>query len=185
MKNTYLTSHFPLIAILFFSLSFALYAENVITTWLRDIGLYMGMREFFSDVGIKLTLLFLLVLLFFMVFSALKLIADTINELSLLFFSKDEEGSSLQKIRGGSWFYLLASILSIFFMRMPLGIIITFLLGTFVYFIYFVYKASDSMSTGGLIGMIFFHISFWSAFIFTISYAAIRLYNSLINSLPL
>ncbi|WP_240376396.1 DUF5366 family protein [Bacillus piscicola] len=185
MKNTYITSHFPLISILFFSLSLSIYMENVITLWLADIGLYAGMLEFFSEAGIKLTMLFLLMLFFFMVFSALKLIADTINELSLLFFSKDEEGASLQKVRGGSWVYLVGGAISLLFVTFPVGIGISFLVATLIYFIYFIYKVSDTMNGSGLIGTVFFHVSFWSALLFSVCFAAIKLYNSFINSLPL
>ncbi|MFS0595620.1 DUF5366 family protein [Peribacillus frigoritolerans] len=54
-----------------------------------NLGIYQGMLEFFSEAGIKLALLIVLLLLFFMVFAALKLISDTILELSLFFFSKE------------------------------------------------------------------------------------------------
>lgn len=185
MKNTYLTSHFPLFSILLFSISLSIYTENIIIEWLSDIGLYTGMLEFFSETGIKLTLLFLLTFFYFMVFAALKLIADTMIELSLLFFSKDEEGNDLRKIRGGTWIYLIASCCSLLFITFPAGIGASFILATFIYFIYFVYNVAESMSGAGLFGMIFFHISFWCVFVMAVIYAAIRLYNSFINSLPI
>ena len=83
MTNRYITSHFPLISILLFSLAFAIFFQGFILTQLVDLGIYNGMREFISESGIKLTLLFLMQLFFFMVFSALKLIADTTIELSI------------------------------------------------------------------------------------------------------
>ncbi|MDP1417058.1 DUF5366 family protein [Peribacillus simplex] len=55
-------------------------------------GICQGMLEFFSETGIKLALLIVLLLLFFMVFTVLKLISDTILELSLLLFSKGSGG---------------------------------------------------------------------------------------------
>ncbi|WP_348639474.1 DUF5366 family protein [Salibacterium salarium] len=160
MRNTYLTSHFPLFSILLFSISFSLYFEKKLTAWLMNIGLYKGMLEFFSETGIQLTLLFFLVLFFFMIFSALKLIVDTVMELSLLFFSQDVEGNELQKIRGGTWIYLIASVCSLFLVRVPVGILILFLSATVIYFIYFVYKVGESMSGARLFGIIFFHVSF-------------------------
>ncbi|MDQ0299913.1 hypothetical protein J2S78_002333 [Salibacterium salarium] len=185
MRNTYLTSHFPLFSILLFSISFAIYTELQLTEWLMNVGLYQGMLEFFSETGIKFTLLFFLVLFFFMIFSALKLIVDTVMELSLLFFSQDVEGNELRKVRGGTWIYLIASVCSLFFVTVPIGIVSCFLAATIIYFIFFVYKVGESMSGAGLFGMIFFHVSFWSVSTVAILYAAFRLYNSLIKSLPL
>lgn len=184
MANRYITSHFPLFSILLFSLSFAIYTQLYITDLLVKLGLYSGMREFFSEHGIKLTLLFLLLLFFFMVFSALKLIADTMIELSMLFFSKDEDGSELNKGRAGSWIYLIASIVSLFFSQHILFIVGLFLVASFVYFIYVVVKISRVLSVFGLIGLVFFHIFFWSMFLVAVTYASIKLYNSFIASLP-
>lgn len=88
MKNPYLTSYFPLLAIIMFSLSLSVRTEMEIAAILKNAGIYEGMLEFFSETGIKLSLLTLLMVLFFMVFAAMKLLADTINEVSLLFFFK-------------------------------------------------------------------------------------------------
>lgn len=184
VKNTYLTSHFPLISILLFSTSFSLYTEGLVINKLHDLGVYSGMTEFISESGIKLTLLFLLMLLFFMVFAALKLIADTTIELSLLFFSKDKEGKELTKIRSGAWFYLIGSVISLFFFKYILFVLIIVVLVSFGYFIFFVYKVSSSLSNAGLIGIIFFHVFFWSAFVLSVFYAIIKLYNSFIAGLP-
>ena len=57
-----------------------------------------------------------------MVFSALKLIANTVTELALLFFAKDPEGANLRKIRIGSAVYLGASLLSFIFVQYAAGI---------------------------------------------------------------
>lgn len=185
MKNTYLTSHFPLFSILIFSTAFALFTENFIIDQLIKLGLYPGMTEFFSESGIKLTLLFLSLLFFFMVFSALKLIADTTIQLSLLFFSKDEVGGDLNKIRSGSWIGLIASVVALVFNQQIVALMIVFLIATFVYFVYFLYKISDSLDLIGLVGMVMFHLLFWGTFSLTVFYAAIKLYNSFIASLPL
>lgn len=184
VKNTYLTSHFPLISILLFSTAFSLYTEGLVIKKLHDLGVYSGMTEFFSENGIKLTLLFLLILLFFMIFAALKLIADTTFELSLLFFSKDKDGKELTKIRSGSWLFLIGSVISLFFFKYILFVVIIFVLVSFGYFIFFVYKVSSSLSYVGLIGIIFFQMFFWAAFVLSVSYAIIKLYNSFIAGLP-
>ncbi|WP_100371850.1 YufK family protein [Bacillus sp. FJAT-45037] len=185
MSNRYITSHFPLISILLFSLTFALYMQTFLLEQLVELGVYEGMREFFSENGIKLTLLFLLMLFFFMVFSALKLIADTTNELSMLFFSKDVEGLELNKARAGSSIFMVISIMSIALTQNILHLAAAFVLACFIYFVYFVYKVSDSLSPFGLIGLIFFHVIFWSTLIIAVIYALLKLYNSFIASLPL
>ncbi len=184
LKNTYLTSHFPLISILLFSISFSLYTQGFIVQKLNELGVYHGMTEVFSESGIKLTLLFLLMLLYFMIFAALKLIADTIVELSLLFFSKDQEGTELTKIRSGSWLYLIGGLLSLLFFQKIVVVALVLLVVTFSYFVYFVSKVSSSLSTIGLVGLIFFHVFFWFSFTLAIFYALIKLYNSFVASLP-
>ena len=114
MKNPYLTSYFPLLAIIMFSLSLAVRTEIELAKVLKNVGIYEGMLEFFSETGIKLSFLALLLVLFFMVFAAMKLIADTVNEVSLLFFSKDFEGESLKLIRQGSSIYFAGGVASLF-----------------------------------------------------------------------
>ncbi|MFC0561709.1 YufK family protein [Halalkalibacter alkalisediminis] len=184
MTNRYITSHFPLISILLFSLAFAIFFQGFLLNQLVDLGIYNGMREFISESGIKLTLLFLLQLFFFMVFSALKLIADTTIELSMLFFSKDEEGNELNKVRAGSWIYLVSSILALLLAQYVLLIVILFLVASLCYFIYLVYKISNTLTTAGLIGFIFFQVIFWSVFILAVVLALVKLYNSFMASLP-
>ncbi|WP_416149065.1 DUF5366 family protein [Salipaludibacillus sp. HK11] len=185
MKNTYLTSHFPLISIVLFSLAFSIYMERVLINYLQTIGLYSGMIEFFSESGIHLALLFVLWLFFFMLFAALKLIANTINELSLLFFSKDEEGTDLRNVRRGTWFFLIGGVFSIVASVDIIFLLSVFILSCFSYFIFFIYKVSDSLSFSALIGLILFHLFFWFAFGIAVAYTIVKLYNSLIASLPL
>lgn len=184
MSNRYLTGHFPLIAIILFSLSLSFYGQGFMLTQLEDIGVYDGMLEFFTESGIKLAILFLFLILFFMIFSALKLIADTTIQLSMLFFSKDEDGSELNKARAGSWIFLGASLLSLLLTSEIFFIGVLFIAACLVYFMFFVYKIYDSLSILGLIGFIFFHVVFWGALILAISYTSLRLYNSFIQSLP-
>lgn len=185
MKNTYLTSYFPLLSILLFSLSLSIRVEMTLIEMLKGAGIYEGMKEFFSDGGIKLALLLLLVILFFMVFAALKLIADTINELSLLFFSKESEGESLKQIRSGSIIYFIGGALSLLSLYSFLGIGAIFLLTTVIYFIYFVFKISSSMTIVGIVGVIFFQVVVWSTLLTGVTYIAVKVYNSLMASLPI
>ncbi|WP_216830767.1 DUF5366 family protein [Alkalihalobacterium elongatum] len=185
MKNKYITSHFPLFSILIYSTSIALFTEGFIVNQLEILGIYDGMMQFFSESGIKITLLFLLLLFFFMVFSALKLIADTVVQLSLLFFSQDEKGDELNKIRSGTWIYLISSLIALIFFHSIVVIIIVFVTATFFYFVFFLYKLSHSLTPLHMFGLIMFHLLFWFTFIISVAYATLKLYNSFIASLPL
>lgn len=185
MKNTYFTSYFPLLSIILFSLSLSIKVEKLLLTFLQDTGIYGGMLEFFSESGIKLSLLVLLLTIFFMVFAALKLLANTINELSLLFFSKDSEGENLKLIRNGAIIYFIASALSLVSLNSFIGIGIIFATATMIYFMYFVFKVSSSLSIVGLIGLIFFQVLVWSSLISGVVFLAVKVYNSFMASLPL
>ena len=75
-----------------------------------------------------------------MVFSALKLIAETIHETAMLFFSIDVEGESYSEARGGNVIYFFGSLASaVASIRLPVLAAI-FLLTTFIYFVYVVFK---------------------------------------------
>lgn len=185
MKNTYFTSYFPLLSIMLFSLSLSIRVEKILLDFLKDTGIYEGMLEFLSDGGIKLSLLTLLLVLFFMVFAALKLIANTINELSLLFFSKDSEGESLKQIRSGAVIYCSGSAISLISMNSFTGIGLIFAATTIIYFMYFLYKVSTSLSLFGLIGIVFFQVLIWSSLITGVIYLAVKVYNSVMASLPI
>ncbi|PLT30337.1 DUF5366 family protein [Peribacillus deserti] len=185
MKNTYFTGYFPLMAIILFSLSLAVCTEMKSITLLKQIGIYSGMREFFSEAGLKLTLLIVFLLVFFMVFSALKLISDTILELSLLFFSKDSEGKSLKGIRKCSIIFFIGGLASIGSSGWLPGIILIFLASTLTAFVYMVYQTSPVLTTAGLTGMIFFHTLVWSTLLLIVGFSLLKLYNSILASLPL
>ncbi len=185
MKNTYFIGYFPFIAIVLFSLSFAIYCEGRVIDLFVNLGLYQGMREFFSDAGIKLALLVVLVLLFFMLFAALKLISDTIIEVSLLLFSKDSEGTGLKSIRMGAVVYVIGASITLCSIQSLLGLLAIFTATNLVAFIYFVYKIMPTLSISGLVGIIFFHIFIWSTFLLIVGYSLLALYNSIMDSLPI
>ncbi|PAL12238.1 hypothetical protein B8W99_13320 [Peribacillus simplex] len=61
IKDTsYLFSYLPIISILLFRLSFAIYGEMQMLKLFGNLGIYQGMLEFFSEAGIKLALLIVL-----------------------------------------------------------------------------------------------------------------------------
>jgi hypothetical protein len=185
MKNAYITSYFPLMSILMFSLALSVRTEIELLAVLKNAGIYDGMMEFFSDTGIKLSLLALLMVVFFMVFAAMKLIADTINEVSLLLFSVDHEGESLKFIRKGAVIYFAGGIAALVSFFSFIGIGAIFFLATLIYFIYFVYKISPKLTMAGLIGTVFFQTILWSTLVLGVVYLAVKVYNSLLASLPI
>ncbi|GGA42173.1 DUF5366 family protein [Psychrobacillus lasiicapitis] len=184
MKNPYVFGFLPLITILLFSLTFSVFTMNKAIALFKVIGVYSGMREFLSDLELKLFLLIILVLIYFMLFSALKLIAETIHEIGMLFFSKDLEGKTISQARGGYVIFFVGAIISAVGLQSIQVLLLIFLATSFIYFIYVVFKLSNSMSLLGTIGLIMFEIIMWSLFLALVIYAMIKLYNGVIASLP-
>lgn len=185
MRNTYFTSYFPLISIILFSTSFALYAENQILIIFKQIGLYVGLQEFFSVAEIKMTLLFIILILFFMIFAAMKLLSDTILQLALLLFSKEMNGESLKSARMTSIIFCGGGAISVFCSFSVYAVILVFFITTMVAFTYLVYKASFYLSTGGLIGFVFFQVVSWGVLLSAVGYTVLKFYNGLLESLPI
>ncbi|MDT9026168.1 MULTISPECIES: DUF5366 family protein [Rossellomorea] len=184
MKNTYLTSYLPLFSILLFSLTFSVYGVEVFVDIFKKIGVYPGMREFLSDMQLKLAILILLMVAFFMVFAALKLIAETINGISMLFFSMDSDGELYNRVRTGSMIYFIGGLVSVLSLKSFLGLLIIFVLSSVVYFIYFVYKISPSLSKMGIFGVVGLQVFSWSSLFLTIFFVCLKLYNGVMASLP-
>ncbi|MCD7035740.1 YufK family protein [Metabacillus sp. GX 13764] len=185
MKNTYFTGYFPLISILLYSTSLSIATVMYAIGLLKSLGIYEGMLGIVSEGEIRLAMFVLFALIFFMMLSALKLIANTVTELALLFFSKDQEGAALTKIRAGSSFYLAGGAVSILLIGNGLWIGAVFLIATFCYFVFLVYKVSAMLSPFSLIGLVLFHLLFWIVFILGILFLLVRLYNSFMSSLPI
>ncbi len=185
MKNPYLFSYLPFVTVVIFSLTFGVYTVGISIEFFKEIGLYSGMREFLSDAELRIFLLIIYALLIFMVFSAFKLIGETIHNGAMLFFSKDVEGKSYSEARAGSVIYFFGAVATAggIFSIQVMGII--FLCTTLFYFIYTVYKLSKFMSFGSMIGLIAFEVMLWGAFISGIVYILIKLYNGVLASLPI
>jgi len=185
LKNTYLTSYLPILSILLFSLTFSVYGVGVFETLSKKIGVYAGMSEFLSEMQLKLAILILLMMVFFMILSALKLIAETINGISMLFFSIDSEGELYNKVRPGSMIYFIGGLVSVLSLQSFKGLIAIFVLTSAVYFFYFVNKISSSLTKAGLLGVVTMQLFSWAALILTIFFVLIKLYNGLMASLPI
>ncbi len=184
MKNPYLFGYLPFITIILLSLTFGMYAVSQSMDLFNAIGVYNGMREFLSDFEIRVFLLIVSALLFFMVFSALKIIGETIHELAMLFFSKDQDGETIHIARGGYVIFFIGALVTMAGMQSIYLLILILLITVAVYFIYTVYKLSHYLSFIGLIGLIVFEIVVWATFIAVIVFVIVRLYNSILASLP-
>ncbi|SOC12610.1 hypothetical protein SAMN05880501_10727 [Ureibacillus xyleni] len=184
MKNPYLYGYLPLFAILLFSLTFGMYTVGISLDFLTSIGIYSGMREFLTDLELRVLLLIVFTLCFFMLFSALKLIGETIHEVGMLFFSKDSAGETISVARGGYVIFFFGSLASAFGIQSFVILLIIFMLTVLTYFIFNIYKMSQYLTMSGTIGLIIFEVVFWSIFATFIVYVVLKLFNGLLASLP-
>lgn len=185
MKNPYLYGYLPLFTIILFSFTFGIFGVSESLQFFHSIGVYNGMREFLSDLELRFVLLIVFALLFFMVFSALKLIGETIHELGMLFFSKDKEGQTIHAARGGYVIFFFGAFASVIGIQSFVILVVIFLATVFCYFIFNVYKMSQYMSITGVIGLIFFEVITWFVIVAIVVYAVIKLYNGILASLPI
>jgi len=184
MKNPYLYGYLPFFTVLFFSLTFGIFTVTESMGILQAVGIYNGMLEFLTDFELRVFLLVLFSLCYFMLFSALKLVGTTIHELGMLFFSKDKDGEAMKHARGANVIFFFGSLISAFGIQSFYLLVGIFLLTVFIYFVYTIFKLSNFMSFGGMIGLIIFEVLFWGVFSAFVVFVIFKLYNSLIASLP-
>lgn len=184
MRNPYIYGYLPLITILLFSLTFGMYAVGESLQIFQSIGVYSGMREFLSDFELRVFLLIVFAVIFFMVFSALKLVGETIHELGMLFFSKDQDGATVSQARGGYIILFVGAICSAFAIQFIYVLVGIFVLTIFIYFIYLIYKMSHFMSMSGTIGLLVFELFMWTILLSLLVYVILKLYNGILASLP-
>ncbi|WP_338750895.1 DUF5366 family protein [Bacillus sp. FJAT-52991] len=185
MKNTYLIGYLPAVAMLLFSLSLAMFTEKMIVSLFKKVSLYNSLLEIFTETEVKLTIILALMLVFFMILATLKVIADTVNQLSLLFFSKDTTGELLIKTRSSSIVFFIGGLISLISFSSLTGILIIFILTAIGYFVYFVYKIAPDLSTANLIGIISFQVAVWAFLATLFALLGLKIYNGLLASLPL
>lgn len=184
MKNPYLYGYLPFITVILLSLTFGLYATSEAMGLFQSIGVYNGMQEFLSDAEIRFFILIVSALFFFMIFSALKLIGETIHELGMLFFSKDSEGETIHAARGGYVIFFLGAVATVVGFQSLFLLCIILAITVFCYFVYNVYKMSSHMTVLGLMGLIVFEIVVWTVFMAAIIFVLLKLYNGILASLP-
>lgn len=184
MKNPYVYGYLPLITIILFSLTFGVFTVTESIVLFKSIGVYSGMREFLSDIQMRIFLLVVFALCYFMLFSALKLIGETIHELAMLFFSKDLDGKTVYEVRGGNVIFFFGSLASAMGIQSFWILVAIFIATTFVYFVYVIYKLSNYMTFASTVGVMIFEIVIWFVFLTLIIYVIFKLYNGIVSSLP-
>lgn len=184
MKNPYIYGYLPLITIILFSLTFGLYTVTESIELFKKIGVYTGVREFLSEIQLRAFLLIVIATIYFMLFSALKLIGETIHDMGMLFFSKDMEGKGVLALKGGSVIFFFGALIS------SVGITNIYILGAiflvtiFIYFVFVIYKISIHVSFGASVGVMLFEIVTWAVILTLVVYAVFKLYNGIVASLP-
>ncbi len=178
----YFTHYLSFFSILLFSTAFSINAELYILQKLNHFGIYRSFMDVFSESHIKLTLWFVLFLLYFMVFSAMKLISDMILELSLYFFSKGDRHPAVPRHSGGLYF-LIHSVLAVFFVQSFAILVFLYLLGNLIVFSLILYRLKEQFTWFGKAGLIFMHLFFWLVFFTVVFYAGLKLYNGFLRSL--
>lgn len=184
MKNPYLFSYLPFVSVLVYSLTFGVYTVGISLDLFREIGLYGGMREFLTDLQLRVFLLIIYALFFFMLFSALKLIGETIHDTAMLLFAKDVDGISYREAKGGRLIYFIGAFATAGGIHSIQIMGVLFLITTFIYFIYVCFKLSKFMTLFSMVGLIFFEILMWGSFLSLVVYILLRLYNGVLASLP-
>lgn len=185
MKNPYVYGYIPFVSILVFSMTFGVYSVGETVVLFKEVGLYQGTQEFLTDFQLRIFLLLIYAALFFMVFAALKLIAVTIHETALLFFLKEGAEASYSASKSGTVIYFIGSLLSAAGIQSWKALLAIFVLTTFIYFIYVVFRLSSFMPMTHTIGLIFFEIIVWCVLLAVLAYVMIRLYTGLLASIPL
>jgi hypothetical protein len=185
MKSKYITSYFPLLSIILFSMALGIYLSFFFMDLFQSLGIYEGLSIFFSKKELTLTLFSLLSFFFFMVFAALKLIGDTLMDISLFLFSKKQDEEEPYPMNKGTFLFLMGSVLSVFVSHSLLWIMIIIAVTACSYFIYVVYTASSLFKPLSLVGFIFFHVLSWAVFFTTIIYLVLTFYHSMLKSLPI
>lgn len=90
----------------------------------------------------------------------------------------------MAQARGGYVIFLCGAIISAVGFQSIQILMLVFLVTAFIYFIYVVFKLSNSMTLIGTLGLVMFEIIVWSLFLALVIYVIIKLYNGIIASLP-
>ncbi|MFN4215161.1 MULTISPECIES: DUF5366 family protein [Exiguobacterium] len=176
--NVYLLSYAPLIGIILFSMSLAIATSEYVIAWMTRVGVYSEIIALLSVQETKVLVLVVFFTIYFMLFSAFKLVADTFNQLGFAFFARETNGSSLHRLKPGATIFLVGSGVSFLFLNSLLAAI-GVLLGTFVlYLFYYIWQVSQLMSTFRAIGLLLIQAMMWALLLSGLAWALLRLFNS-------
>lgn len=176
--NVYLLSYAPLIGIILFSMSLAIATSEYVIQWLNQIGVYSEIIELLSVQETKVLVLVVFFTIFFMLFSAFKLVADTFNQLGFAFFARETNGTSLHRLKPGSIIFLIGSGISFLFLNTLLAVIAVLVGTLLMYLFYYVWQVSQSMSVPRAIGLLLMQAVMWATLISGLGWSLLRLFNS-------
>ena len=91
-RNIYLLGYIPFISVLLFAMAFSLYFYHFVKEKIIYLGLYEGLSAYISATHLNVALFVCILIVVMMVLALLKLFAEFLLRLSLLFFSKDSTG---------------------------------------------------------------------------------------------
>ncbi|WP_312451478.1 DUF5366 family protein [Exiguobacterium sp.] len=176
--NVYLLSYAPLISILLFSTSLAIATTELALHWLDQVGVYDELLQLLTARDTKLVVWLGFLIVYFMIFSSLKLLSDTINQLGFAFFIKEQEGTTLGMLRPGSILLLVGGCVSFAFMTSFLHVGIVLLVSFFIYFIFYTVQISKMTNAAGAVGLIIFSFLAWGVLLAGLSWVGLTLFNS-------
>jgi hypothetical protein len=135
-----------------------------------------------NDIRILLFLCILFVI--FSVLSALKVLGQTVWEMGLLFFSKDEEGKDLIISKKISYLFMVGGLLSILLnssIMLSISVVCASVIG---YLIYFLFRQSKSFSAIGMLGFVIFQVVVWGSIVSGIAFIYFTLLSTYVKNMP-
>lgn len=182
-KVQHFTHYLSFFSILLFSTAFSINAELYLMEQLNQYGLYKSFMEAFSEGYVKITIWFALFLFYFMLFSAIKLIANTVMELSIFFFCKSEPNATFPSHPWASTLYLGLAVISIFCAKSIVILAGIYLGAGIIAFALLIHKVADRLSLPRIVGVVFMHFMFWAVFLFAVLNVLLKLYNGVVRSI--
>lgn len=184
MKNPYVFGNLPFLTTLLFSLTFGIYSVGFSIDIFKEVGLYAGLNEFLTDVQIRFSLLIVFIVIYFMVFAALKLIAETVHETAMFFFAKTYDLNNYRKLRSGNLIYFFGALLSIAGIQSLLILVAIFLGTTLIYALFILIQLGKELPISNVVGIIVFEVVVWALLVSLVTYSILKLYNGIMESLP-
>ena len=169
---------------MFFGISFTLFFFQLAINFISTKGILEPLTGVMPEKDIRILLFIGILFVLFSIFSALKVLGQTIWELGLLFFSKDEAGADLIVSKKISYLFILGGLISV-----PLNssilLSISVLGATFIaYMIYFLIKQAKSFSVVGMFGFVLFQLIIWGSIVSGIAYIYFKLVSTYLKNMP-